>query len=237
VGHVNVNHWVLEEGIDNTFILENSLFIDEERKKGCWGMDFDGAHSIIGLDVGIVLISPGKETKFFLYILEFSYTNNIAKYKSLILGIKLAMDMNINYLHVKGDSDMIILEVNRKFAAKNRWLKQYRDVILEAINKFDKFSIEVIPREENPLENNIIVSTSTLQFFKEIGLCKVEVNFRPSLPDNLEHWKCFDDDSQLICFLQNEGEFSEDQINLLVERENIEIIDVTEKPYPKVLFL
>ena len=54
VGRHNVNHQVLEEGIDNMFILANSPFIDEERKEGSWGLDFDGAHSSTNLVVGIV---------------------------------------------------------------------------------------------------------------------------------------------------------------------------------------
>jgi hypothetical protein len=61
----------------------------------------------------------------------------------------------------------------------------------------------------------------------------VEVNFRPSLPDNLEHWQVFDNENQILCFLQNEGEFSEAQINLLAEKENIEIIDLPDGPLPK----
>jgi hypothetical protein len=31
MGHININHQVLEEAIHNTFISANSLFIDEEK--------------------------------------------------------------------------------------------------------------------------------------------------------------------------------------------------------------
>jgi ribonuclease HI len=229
VDHVNITHQVLEEGIDNTFILENSLFLDEEKKEGSWGLDFDGAHSSTGSGAGIVLRSPDNETTLFSYRLEFNCTNNIVEYKALILGINLAIDMNIKTLHVKGDSDLIISQVNKKFTAKNPRLKQYRDVVWDAIKKFDNFSIESIPREENHLADNLVVSASTLQIFKEISLYKVEVNYRPSLPDNLEHWQVFDSESQILRFLQNEGEFSEAQINLLAEKDNIEIIDIAER--------
>jgi ribonuclease HI len=109
--------------------------------------------------------------------------------------------MNINNLHVKGDSDLIVSQVNRKFAAKNPRLKQYRDVVWDAIKRFDNFSIEAIPREENHLVDSLVVSASNLQLSKEIGFYKVEVNFRPSLPDNLEHWQVFENDSQLLRFL------------------------------------
>jgi hypothetical protein len=58
LNHVNISHQVLDEGIDNTFIFSNSLFLEEEKKEGSWVLDFDGAHSSSGLGVGIVLRSP-----------------------------------------------------------------------------------------------------------------------------------------------------------------------------------
>jgi hypothetical protein len=57
----------------------------------------------------------------------------------------------------------------------------------------------------------------------------LEVNSIPLLPDNLEHWHVFDNENLIMCFLQNEGEFSEAQINLLEERENIKIIDLPDR--------
>jgi ribonuclease HI len=131
--------------------LENSLFIDQEKREGYWGLDFDGAHSRIGSSAGIVLRSPNNETTLFPYRLEFDCTNNIIEYEALIIGINLAIDMKIKTLHVKGDYDLIASQVNKKFAARNSRLKQYRDVVWDAINKFDNFSNEVIAREENHL--------------------------------------------------------------------------------------
>jgi hypothetical protein len=61
-------------------------------------------------------------------------------------------------------------QINRNFATKNSRLKQYRDVVWDAMKKFDEF-----PREENQLVDSLDVSTFTLQHFKEIGLYKVEV--------------------------------------------------------------
>jgi hypothetical protein len=88
-----------------------------------------------------------------------------------------------------------------KSTAKNPSLKHYRYFVWDAMKKFDKFLIEAIPREENHLEDNLFVSSSTLHFFKEIILYKVEVNFRPSLPDNLENWQVFDNENQILHFL------------------------------------
>jgi hypothetical protein len=118
VDHLNITHQVLKEGFDNTFIFANSLFLNEEKKKGSWGLDFDGVHSSTGSGARIVLISPDNEATIVLYSLMFNCTNNITEYKALILGTNIAIDMNINSLHVRGDSNLIILQVNKNFAAK-----------------------------------------------------------------------------------------------------------------------
>jgi hypothetical protein len=86
--------------------------------------------------------------------------------------------MNIKTLHMTGDSDLVVSQVKNKFVAKNSRLKQYKDVMWDTIMKFDNFSIDAIPREGNHLANNLVISTSTSQIFKEINLYKVEVNYR-----------------------------------------------------------
>ena len=45
-----------------------------------------------------------------------------------------------------------------------------------------------------------------------------EINFRPSIPDNLDHWQVFNDDSHIIKFINNMQEFSDCQINYQDEK-------------------
>jgi hypothetical protein len=89
VARNNINHQVLEEGINIMFILVNSPFVDEERKEESWGLDFDGSHSSMGSGEGIVLRLLDNDTTLFSYIIEFDCTNNIIEYESLIMGINL----------------------------------------------------------------------------------------------------------------------------------------------------
>ena len=37
----------------------------------------------------------------------------------------------------------------------------------------------------------------------------VEVKYRPSIPDNVKHWKVFEDDLEIKKFLENVDEFSD----------------------------
>ena len=37
--------------------------------------------------------------------------------------------------------------------------------------------------------------------------CPLEINFRPFLLDNVEHWQVFKDDEQILRFIHNVNEF------------------------------
>ena len=71
-------------------------------------MHFDGAFSIAGKGVGIVIESPSHKEFNFSYRLEFNATNNVVEYEALLLGLEVCKDKGIKKLEVKGDSDLII---------------------------------------------------------------------------------------------------------------------------------
>jgi ribonuclease HI len=74
-------------------------------------MYFDGASSQDGLGVGILFVSPTKESISLSYKIEFETTNNIVEYKALILGLKAAKDMGISKLCVFGDSELLVCHI------------------------------------------------------------------------------------------------------------------------------
>jgi ribonuclease HI len=87
----------------------------------------------------------------FSYRLEFDCTNNIVEYEALTIGLDLALDRKIKCLKVIGDFDLIVSQIKKKFTTKNERLRRYRNLILDTIELFDAFSIEVVPRDKNML--------------------------------------------------------------------------------------
>ena len=71
-------------------------------------MFFDGACSRETAGVGVVLVSPKKESIQLSFKLVFQVTNNIAEYEALLLGLNAAKDRGIKNLKVFGDADLII---------------------------------------------------------------------------------------------------------------------------------
>jgi ribonuclease HI len=173
-------------------------------------MHFDGAHSRSGKGAGIVLTSPSKQSYYFAFRLEFEATNNVAEYEALLLGLEIAKDMGIKILNIKGDSDLVILQVKNKFACKSERLKKYRNAIWDTMELFSALDLISVPREHNNLADKLAVSASTFQPSKELlsGQGKMEVIFRPSIPDNVDHWQVFNDDKQILRFMNNLQEFS-----------------------------
>jgi ribonuclease HI len=83
-----------------------------------WKMYFNGSSSKEGSGVGILLISPLEEVITLSYRMEFETTNNIAEYEALVLGLRVAKDMAIDFLVVFGDFELVINQVRNIYQAK-----------------------------------------------------------------------------------------------------------------------
>ena len=173
-------------------------------------MFFDGACLRETAGVGVVLIFPKPESTHLSFKLTFQVTNNITEYEALILGLNAAKDRGIKNIKVFRDVDLIIPQPNKLFQAKHLRLKTYRDEVWRLKDSFDNFCISYIPRAKNQLVDSLAVSSS--MFIPPMPprlVYEVQMKYRPSLPDNVHHWKFFEDDNEVNRFLQFIDEFTE----------------------------
>jgi ribonuclease HI len=175
-----------------------------------WKMYFDGASSKESVGAGVVFISPSQEVISLSYKLEFETTNNVAEYEALVLGLRAAKDMKIEELSVFGDAELIVHQVRNMYQAKHPRLRTYRNEVWDLIdNFFLDFNISFVPREENVMVDSLVVSASNFKIPLPPKLkYDVEVKYRPSIPDNVKHWKVFEDDLEIKRFLETVEEFS-----------------------------
>jgi hypothetical protein len=54
----------------------------------------------------------------------------------------------------------------------------------------------------------------------------MEVLFRPSIPNNLEHCQVFEDDSQILRLMENNREFTNSQVNFLADYMDLDIVNL-----------
>jgi ribonuclease HI len=176
-----------------------------------------------GAGAGVVFVSPAQETISLSYKLEFEATNNVAEYEALILGLRAAREMGIQEVAVFGDAELVVQQIRSAYQAKHPRLRSYRNEVWDLIDSFfSAFNISFIPREENTVADSLATSASLFKVPLPPKLrYDVEVKYRPSIPDNVKHWKVFEDDLEIKKFLETIEEFSElhiDQDSVSEER-------------------
>jgi len=121
--------------------------------------------------------------------LEFDATNNVAEYEDLLLGLGPCKEMGVKCLNIKGDSDLSIQQIKNKIACNYERLKRYRNAIWDSMKSLDDLNLISIPRDQNFRADELAVDASNLQLSHELikENISVEVIFRPSVPDNMDH--------------------------------------------------
>jgi ribonuclease HI len=81
-------------------------------------MDFDGAISKEGAGAGVWFHNhKSRYLDNHSYKLNFQCTNNLAEYKSLMLGLKLLKKVGAKQIMVRGDSELIIKQIKGEYVA------------------------------------------------------------------------------------------------------------------------
>jgi hypothetical protein len=63
---------------------------------------------------------------------------------------------------------------------------------------------------------------------------KLEIIFRPSVPDNVDHWQVFRDDKQILRFIHNVQEFSDFNVSYKEEgKDYVEEDNPIKNPVPR----
>lgn len=82
--------------------------------------------------------------------------NNFAEYQALIYGLRKAKELNINELHVQGDSKIIIGQVQGEYKVKCDGLKPLHNAVKELEKSFNNITYEHIYREYNKLTDSLV---------------------------------------------------------------------------------
>jgi ribonuclease HI len=189
---------------DKTMIIQS-----DEPIEPLWSLDFDGVVSKEGSGAGVwVSNSKARYTESHSYKLNFQCTNNIAEYEALMLGLKLLKNLGAKRISIRGDSELIIKQIKGEYSAKHPRLRAYINVVLDFLQCFTEYDLQVIPRGQNILVDGLATSAATCKIpFHPNRQYTVEVKCRPVVPDNIRYWQVFGNDEQIDDFLQSKNEF------------------------------
>ncbi|XP_070044559.1 uncharacterized protein [Nicotiana tomentosiformis] len=113
--------------------------------------------------IGAVLVSETGQHYPVSAKLRFLCTNNIAEYEACILGLRLAIDMDIQELLVIGDSDLLVHQVLGEWATKNTKIFPYLHCVQELIKRFTKIEFKHVPRIQNEFADTLATLSSMVQ--------------------------------------------------------------------------
>ena len=88
-------------------------------------MYFDGSLMKKGTEVRLVFISPlGVRMRYAIRI-HFPVSNNVAEYEALVNGLRIAIELGIRRLDIRGDSQLVINQVMKESSYNNAKMAAY----------------------------------------------------------------------------------------------------------------
>jgi len=90
------------------------------------------------------------------------YSNNIAEYNALLIGLQLAHEMRVRYLEAYGNSKLIVNQVKGEYKAQHEDLVSYHHAVIKIANSFDGFYINHVSRFQNIKADALAVLATTL---------------------------------------------------------------------------
>ncbi|XP_070046612.1 uncharacterized protein [Nicotiana tomentosiformis] len=126
-------------------------------------MFFDGATNFKGVGIGAVLVSETGQHYPVSAKLSFPCTNNMAEYETCILGLRLAIDMNVQELLAIGDLDLLVHQALGEWATKNIKILPYLHYVQALIKRFTKIEFKHVPRVQNEFADALATLSSMIQ--------------------------------------------------------------------------
>jgi ribonuclease HI len=113
----------------------------------CWTLYFDG--SVMKTGAGLLFVSPlGKHMRYAM-CLHFPASNNMAEYEALLCGLKIAIEIGIKHLDVRGDSQLVIDQVMKNASCHDDKMEAYCKAVSALEDKFYGIELNHVPRRYN----------------------------------------------------------------------------------------
>ena len=125
-------------------------------------MYFVGSLMKKGIGMGLVFVSPLGVCMRYMVRIHSPSSNNVAKYEALINGLRIAIELGIRRLDVRGNSQLVIDQVMKESSRHNAKMDAYCREVRQLEDKFDGLELNHIPRCLN-VAANVLAKTASGQ--------------------------------------------------------------------------
>jgi ribonuclease HI len=115
----------------------------------CWTLYFDGSVMKTGAGADLLFVSPLGEHMRYAVRLHFPASNNMVEYEALLCGLKIAIEIGIKRLDVRGDSRLVIDQVMKNASCHYDKMEAYCKAVRALEDKFHGIELNHVPRRYN----------------------------------------------------------------------------------------
>ena len=124
-------------------------------------MYFDGSLIKTGAGAGLLLVSPlGVHMRYVIRI-RFAESNNVAEYEALVNGLKIAIELGVRCLDIRGDSQHVIDQVMKASSYHDPKMEAYYKEVRRLEDKFHGLELVHIARRCNEAADELAKVAST----------------------------------------------------------------------------
>src|SRR3989337_2621369 len=119
-------------------------------------MYFDGGFLLQGAGAGVLLVAPTGEHLNYVVQMHFPQekaTNNTAEYEGLLPGLRIAMELGIKKLVIRGDSQLVVRQLNKDY--QSPLMEAYVEEVRKLEERFDGLQTEHVPHAENSIADSL----------------------------------------------------------------------------------
>jgi ribonuclease HI len=120
-----------------------------------WTMYFDGPLMKTGVGAGLLFISPLGKHVCYVLRLHFPASNNVAKYEALVNGLRIAIELGVQCLDARGDSQLVIDQVMKNSHYRNQKMEAYCDKVRRLEDKFHGLELNHVARRYNETSDEL----------------------------------------------------------------------------------
>ncbi|XP_039006037.1 uncharacterized protein LOC120133539 [Hibiscus syriacus] len=99
----------------------------------------------------------------------------MAEYETCVLGIQADIGQNIKTLRIYGDSTLVIYQLKGEWETKDVKLVEYRNLISDILEDFDKVTFHYVPREENQMADTLFTLVATFKAGRESDMIPIDM--------------------------------------------------------------
>ncbi|KAM1030458.1 hypothetical protein TB1_033670 [Malus domestica] len=159
-------------------------------------------------------MSPQRQILPYSFQLNELCSNNVAEYQALIIGLQMAINMEIPALEIYGHSKLIINQLLTEYEVRKDDLVPYFRLATQLLRRFEALTLEHVPRKENQMADTLtnVALSMTLEEDEvaNVPICQrwviplvtemvlSDTNVISILPVNVKEWK-----QPLISYLEH----------------------------------